>query len=82
MMKSAMSQPQSREKFATQVDSALLADLRTLAKSEGRQLQSLIEEAIGNLLQQRNGAAISPDILRAYQSTVDRYASVYEKLAK
>jgi len=77
-----MSEHQPREKFATQVDSALLADLRSLAKSEGRQLQSLVEEAIGNLLQQRSGAEISPDILRAYQSTVERYASVYEKLAK
>jgi hypothetical protein len=77
-----MSEHQPREKFATQVDSALLADLRSLAKSEGRQLQSLVEEAIGNLLQQRSGAAVDLDILRAYQSTVERYASVYEKLAK
>ena len=33
-----------REKFATQVDSDLLASLRALAKSEGRQLQALIDE--------------------------------------
>ncbi len=77
-----MSEHQPREKFATQVDSSLLADLRSLAKAEGRQLQSLVEEAISNLLQQRGNTTISPDILRAYQSTVERYASVYEKLAK
>lgn len=71
-----------REKFATQVDSALLADLRNLARSEGRQLQSLMEEAIGNLLEQRRSGNISADILRAYQSTVERFAPVYEKLAK
>jgi hypothetical protein len=34
----------AREKFATQVDRALLADLRNLAKSEGRQLQALVDE--------------------------------------
>ena len=45
-----MTEHQSREKFATQMDSALLADLRALAKSEGRQLQSLIEEAVGKLI--------------------------------
>jgi len=78
----AMNDHSSREKFATQVDSALLADLRSLAKSEGRHLQSLVEEAIGNLLESRRSGGISPDILRAYQSTVDRFGSVYEKLAK
>ena len=77
-----MSEHQPREKFATQMDSTLLADLRSLAKSEGRQLQSLVEEAVSNLLRQRSGSAINPDVLRAYQSTVERYASVYEKLAK
>lgn len=77
-----MSEHQPREKFATQMDSALLADLRKLARSEGRQLQSLVEEAVTNLLDQRRTGGISPDVLRAYQSTVDRFGSVYEKLAK
>ncbi len=77
-----MNAPASREKFATQVDGALLADLRNLARSEGRQLQSLVEEAIANLLESRRDKGISPDVLRAYQSTVERFGSVYEKLAK
>ncbi|MGN6422762.1 MAG: hypothetical protein ACTHLA_05575 [Asticcacaulis sp.] len=43
-----MTEQSSREKFATQMDSAMLADLRALAKTEGRQLQSLVEEAVGS----------------------------------
>ena len=48
-----MTEQPSREKFATQMDSAMLADLRALAKTEGRQLQSLVEEAVGNLIADR-----------------------------
>ena len=77
-----MNAPAPREKFATQVDSVLLADLRKLAQSEGRQLQSLVEEAIANLLEARRTKGISPEVLHAYQSTVERFGSVYEKLAK
>ena len=36
----------TREKFATQVDSALLESLRDLAKSEGRQIQAVVEDAL------------------------------------
>ncbi len=35
-----------REKFATQVDSNLLAELRSLANEEGRQIQAIVEEAL------------------------------------
>ena len=36
----------TREKFATQVDSALLESLRDFAKSEGRQIQAVVEDAL------------------------------------
>jgi hypothetical protein len=34
----------SRKKFATQVDTAILSAVRTLAREEGRQLQALVDE--------------------------------------
>ena len=71
-----------REKFATQVNSELLADLRGLAKEEGRQLQALVEEAIVGLLEQRRQGKARPHVLSAYRSTHARYASVYKKLAE
>jgi len=36
----------SREKFATQVDGDVLAKIRAIAKTEGRQLQAVVEEAL------------------------------------
>jgi len=35
-----------REKFATQVDSDLLAAVRQLAHDEGRQIQEIVEDAL------------------------------------
>ncbi|OYW82553.1 MAG: hypothetical protein B7Z26_02945 [Asticcacaulis sp. 32-58-5] len=77
-----MSEHQPREKFATQVDSELLASLRDLAKTEGRQLQSLVEEALGNLIEQRKQGKARTHVMKAYQSSHDRFAPLYEKLAK
>ena len=42
-----------REKFATQVNAETLAEVRGLAETEGRQLQSLIDEALSDLLEKR-----------------------------
>jgi hypothetical protein len=77
-----MSEHQNREKFATQVDSLLLSDLRQLAKNEGRQLQSLIDEAIKTLLEQRSQNRARPHVMAAYQSSHERFSSLYDKLAK
>lgn len=72
----------TREKFATQLDSALLAELRTLAKTEGRQLQSLVEEAVSNLIEARQSPAEDAEFMALMKRNHDRYASVFEKLAK
>lgn len=77
-----MTEHQSREKFATQMDSALLADLRALAKAEGRQLQSLVEEAVGKLIEARQETKAEPDFAMLMKRNHDRYAGVFEKLAK
>ena len=44
----------AREKFATQVDSALLDSVRKLAKSEGRQIQAVVEDALRDHLDAKN----------------------------
>lgn len=73
---------QQREKFATQVDATLLADLRAVAKSEGRQIQALVEEAFQTLLEERRKGKARPHVMAAYQASHARFAPLYEKLAK
>ncbi len=72
----------TREKFATQIDRDVLADIRMLAKDEGRQLQAIVEEALTALLEERRQGKARQHVMSAYQKSHARYASLYEKLAK
>ena len=72
----------TREKFATQVDGALLTDLRGLAKQEGRHIQALVEEAIEALIEQRRQGAARPHVMSAYRKSHARYAPLYKNLAQ
>lgn len=47
----------AREKFATQVDSALLESVRNLAKAEGRQIQAVVEDALRQHLEAKKNAS-------------------------
>jgi metal-responsive CopG/Arc/MetJ family transcriptional regulator len=71
-----------REKFATQVDRDLLAEIRKIAKDEGRQLQSIIEDALRAHVEERSKAKPRRHVMDAYRSSVSRYDALYEKLAK
>lgn len=77
-----MTAHQPREKFATQMDSALLAELRALAKAEGRQLQSLIEEAVGKLIEQRSAPARRISVEEATRMSIEQFGPLYKKLAE
>ena len=71
-----------REKFATQVDSETLAEVRGLADSEGRQLQSLIDEALRDLLEKRRQSKPRAHVMNAYQRSHEPFGELYKKLAK
>jgi hypothetical protein len=71
-----------REKFATQVDPDVLADIRKLAQQEGRQLQALVEEALSDLIEKRRNSRPRPNVMTAYQASHERFGSLYKKLAK
>lgn len=72
----------TREKFATQVDGELLAGMRELAKTEGRQLQALVDEAFAGLLEQRHQARPRPHVMATFRRSLTRFGPLYEKLAK
>ena len=71
-----------REKFTTRVDSEILAAVRRLARSEGRQLQSLVDEALADLIEKRKGSRPRARVMAVYQSSHERYAPLYKKLAE
>ncbi|MGJ0395866.1 MAG: hypothetical protein ACR65U_06555 [Methylocystis sp.] len=71
-----------REKFATQVDRDLLAEIRKIAKDEGRQLQSVVEDALRAHVEERSKAKPRRHVMEAYRTSLSRYDALYEKLAK
>jgi hypothetical protein len=73
---------QTREKFATQVDSEILTALRSLSVAEGRQIQALVDEAFADLLEKRKQAKPRGHVMGAYLASHERYGPLYKKLAE
>jgi hypothetical protein len=73
---------EQREKFATQVDPTILANVRTLAQQEGRQLQALVEEALTDLLEKRRQVRPRANVMAAYQASHEPFGALYRKLAR
>ncbi len=71
-----------REKFATQVNPTLLAEVINLAKTERRQIEALVDEALTDLLEKHKKTQPRSHVMAAYQESHNRYAGLYEKLAK
>jgi hypothetical protein len=73
---------QTREKFATQVNSKILKAVRALSEAEGRQIQALVEEALTDLLDKRKRAKPRANVMAAYLSSHEKYGALYKKLAE
>jgi hypothetical protein len=73
---------QTREKFATQVNSEILEALRALAASEGRQLQALVDEALADLLEKRKNVHPRGHVMSTYLASHKKYSQLYKKLAE
>jgi len=72
----------ARTKFATQVEPELLAEIRRIARAEGRQVQVIVEEAFRTYLEARRASMPRPEVMGHYQASHTRYASLYRRLAK
>ncbi len=70
-----------RIKFATQLDPELLAAVRGLAQTEGRQIQSVIEEALTDLIEKRRRTRPRRHVLDQYEASLRRFGPLYERLA-
>ncbi|MCF4166861.1 hypothetical protein L2U69_14505 [Zavarzinia compransoris] len=71
-----------RVEFSTQVDESLLEEARAIAAREGRPLDNVVEEALRDLLEKRRNAAARPHVLAHYESSLETFGPLYERLAK
>lgn len=71
-----------REKFSSQADEQLLADVRALAQSQGRQFQSIIEEALTEYLERNQSERPRTHVMEAFGLSMDEFDDLYQRLAQ
>ena len=73
---------QTKQKFATQIDTDLLIGLKDKAQSEGRKILSVVEDALRSHMEGQDTHAPRRAVMKAYQSSQERFAELYKKLAE
>lgn len=71
-----------RKKFSTQMDSELLEELKSMARSQGRQIQSIVEEAVEEYIAENTSTRPNPKMMAAAEEATKRYAKTLAYLAK
>jgi hypothetical protein len=72
----------NREKFSSQADPELLKAARDLAGKQGRQFQSVIEEALQQYIARYATTAPRKEVLDVLGLSIAEYDLLYSKLAK
>lgn len=71
-----------REKFSSQADEAILAAARELAQSQGRQFQSILEDALSEYVERYQTQRPRAHVMEAFGLSMDEFDDLYQKLAK
>jgi hypothetical protein len=72
----------AKVKFATQADPIVLETLKSIAASEGRQIQALVDEALRDYIERKTGKTPRRHVMNAFRNSMDKYGSLYSELAK
>lgn len=72
----------TRETVEIQVDAELLSAVRTLARTEERDLPALRDEALADLIEKRRQVHPRTNVMDAYQASHARFGRLYKKLAE
>ena len=72
----------SREKFSSQASPELLAAIREIAHTEGRQLQAVLEDALRQYIESRAEKMPRSAVMAHFQASVERNRRLGELLAK
>lgn len=71
-----------REKFSSQASPEVLAELRQLAESQGRQFQSILDEALRDYLDRQQTNRPRRHVMASFASSLDEFDTLYRELAK
>ena len=81
-MTQAVSTTAQKVKFATQLAPDVLANLKSIARDEGRQLQAILDEALREYLANRQKQHPRRHVLDALQVSMAEHDALYEVLSK
>lgn len=81
MMATCMNPP-VREKFSSQAAPEVLAALRQIAEAEGRQFQSILDEALRDYIDRRQKERPRRHVMSAFAASLDEFDALYRELAK
>ncbi len=71
-----------REKFSSQVDPALLAQMRAIANEDGRQFQAVLEDALHAYIEGRSQRKVRPEVMAHFWASVEKNRRLGELLAQ
>jgi hypothetical protein len=71
-----------REKFSSQAAPEVLAALRQIAQSQGRQFQAVLDEALRDYIERQHKERPRRHVVASFASSLDEFDSLYRELAK
>ena len=71
-----------REKFSSQAAPEVLAALRQLAEAQGRQFQSVLDEALRDYIDRHQKELPRRHVMTSFASSLDEFDTLYRELAK
>ena len=81
MTKSAMSN-RPLEKFSSQAAPEVLAALRQIAEQQGRQFQSVLDEALRGYIDQQQKDRPRRHVMASFAASLEEFDDLYRELAK
>ena len=71
-----------REKFSSQASPELLAEVRKIAKDDGRHFQAVLEDALRDYIEDRRRRKIRPEVMAHHRASIERNRLLYKLLAQ
>ena len=72
----------AREKFSSQAAPEVLAGLRQIADAQGRQFQSVLDEALRDYIVRHQKERPRRHVMASFASSLDEFDTLYRELAK
>ena len=71
-----------REKFSSQAYPELLAEMREIARNEGRHFQAVLEEAMASYIETKKSGKVRPQFMAHFRASLERNRRLGELLAQ